>query len=110
MSARGDGTLRVELRGEVAFATVGTLCDSIRDAVDRARPALVLIDLSEVTFIDSSGMAMLLAIRRAADRFGGGCRVERGNAMVLSRLDVAGLAHVFGLAAEARRRRSSHAG
>jgi anti-anti-sigma factor len=100
----------VELRGEVAFATADTLRESIRDAVDRAKPALVLLDLSKVTFIDSSGMALLLAVRRAAYRLGGGCRVERGNEMVLSRLDVAGLSHVFGLAAEARRLRRSHAG
>jgi anti-sigma B factor antagonist len=110
LSTRTDGTFRVELRGEVDFATADTLRESIRDALDRAKPALVLLDLGKVTFIDSSGMALLLAVRRAAGRNGCGCRVERANDMVLSRLEVAGLAHVFGLSTEARRLRRSHAG
>ena len=68
LSTRTDGTLRVELRGEVAFATADTLRESIRDAVDRARPALVLMDLSKVTFMDSSGMHILAAADARARR------------------------------------------
>jgi anti-sigma B factor antagonist len=106
LSTRGDGTLRVSLRGELGFPTVDTMCRSIRDAVQRARPALVLFDLSEVTLLDSSGMGMLLAVRREADRNGGGgCLVERGNDLVLELLDLAGLTQVFGLRAAARRLR-----
>ena len=105
LSTRADGTLRVYLRGELGFANADRLRRSIDDAVRRVRPAHVLFDLSEVTFLDSSGMGMLLAVRRTADRNGGDCRVERGNELVLSRLDVAGLTHVFGLRTAARRLR-----
>ena len=108
LSTRADGTLRVALRGELGFTNVDALRRSISDAVHRARPALVLIDLSEVTFLDSSGLGMLLAVRRDADRNGGGCLVERGNELVFARLDLAGLAQVFGLRAAARRLRCGH--
>ncbi len=106
LSTRGDGTLLVSVRGELGFPTVDTMWRSIRDAVRRARPALVLFDLSEVTLLDSSGMGMLLAVRREANRNGGGsCLVERGNDLVFARLNFAGLTQVFGLRAAARRLR-----
>lgn len=60
--------VRVEivLRGELDLATVPVLERSLDDA-EASRPALLMLDLSELTFIDGAGLSTLLeAARRAA--------------------------------------------
>ena len=57
------------VRGEIDLATAGDLRDELRKLIaDADSPALV--DLSGVTFIDSSGVDVLAGARRNADDAG----------------------------------------
>ncbi len=59
----------VALRGELDVATVGRLRDALAAAIDDTSIALVVVDLVEVTFIDSTGLMTLLnALRRLVRR------------------------------------------
>jgi anti-sigma B factor antagonist len=65
----GEGTRVVALRGELDVATVGRLRATLAPVVDDDAVRLVVIDLVEVTFIDSTGLMTLLnALRRLVRR------------------------------------------
>ncbi len=65
----GDGKRVLVLRGELDVATVGSLRDALASAVDDPSTQRVVVDLVEVTFIDSTGLMTLLnALRRLVRR------------------------------------------
>src|SRR5881397_2465567 len=58
-------TAEVEVSGELDIASTPGFERAVEDAL-RAGPERVMIDLREVTFIDSSGIHALLRVRRRA--------------------------------------------
>jgi anti-anti-sigma factor len=54
-SAERDGLVHVSLRGELDLSTVGKVDDELQN-VEGARPKVVLLDLSNLTFLDSTGL------------------------------------------------------
>lgn len=59
----------VTATGEIDVETAGSLSDSVTEAL--ARAPRVLLDLSAVTFIDSTGLGVLVRAHRAAEARGG---------------------------------------
>jgi anti-anti-sigma factor len=57
--------LLVELGGEIDLANAGSLGDALCAALDRTTDPLV-VDLSAVSFVDSSGIAMMLRVHKHA--------------------------------------------
>ena len=56
----------VALHGELTFETADRWHEITRQALDLC-PAKVSVDLTDVTFLDSSGMYVLVRLRRRAD-------------------------------------------
>jgi anti-anti-sigma factor len=50
-----DGLVHVSLRGELDLSTVGKVDDELQN-VEGAAPKVVLLDLSNLTFLDSTGL------------------------------------------------------
>lgn len=93
----GDRRLQLRVSGELDMAVAPHLLDSILCAGLAGPCREVTIDLSEVTFIDSSGLGALLeARRRLASE---GCQLTvRGLApRIRQLLDRSGLTGCFGL-------------
>ena len=69
VSVRHDnaGVARVQPSGDIDLATVGELDQHIAATIAAETTASVVVDLSEVSFIDSTGIASLLRGRRLAD-------------------------------------------
>jgi anti-sigma B factor antagonist len=63
----GDGAVRVALRGELDLEHAYTFDEEMR-RVEAARPSCLVIDLRGLSFLDSSGLARLLAANRRAHR------------------------------------------
>ena len=63
--AGGHATARV--RGEVDIATAGRLRDALDDLIREAHPT-VIVDVADVSFMDSSGVGVLVAAARRAGR------------------------------------------
>lgn len=61
--------LLVELGGEIDLANAGALGDALCGALDRTTGARV-VDLTAVSFIDSSGIAMMLRVHQYAANLG----------------------------------------
>jgi anti-sigma B factor antagonist len=62
--------IRITLAGELDIATVGAAEREIFAAVDE-HPEMLLLDLSTLSFMDSTGLRMILAADTAARAAGG---------------------------------------
>jgi anti-sigma B factor antagonist len=83
----GNCTRVVVLRGELDVATIPSLDKALGAVrVDGARK--VLLDLSEVTFIDSTGLMRLLTALRELERRGGRMVLACSNPTVLRLFEV----------------------
>ncbi len=70
-TAREDGEILVRLTGELDMYTSPTLQERLEQLIAEAASQVVVLDLSQLTFIDSSGLsAMVMASRRLRDRGG----------------------------------------
>lgn len=94
---RDGDTLVLSLYGEIDFLNAAAITESIELALRQACPARVRADLSGVTFLDSSGIGVLVCAMRAAKDASASFQVDHPSAGVLDQLDGAGLVEVFGL-------------
>lgn len=78
--AGGFGAAWVHVAGEVGIATSPQLLQALREAQRDAR--LVVLDVREVTFIDSAGVHAILAAAATARREGQRLMLVRGPAHV----------------------------
>jgi anti-anti-sigma factor len=95
LTLREAGVLEVLLRGEIDYTNAGPVTDEVRQAVDRDRPVAVEVDLREVTFLDSSGIGVLISAMKAARAAGADYRVLGPNPKVLAQLEITGLTELF---------------
>jgi anti-sigma B factor antagonist len=88
-----DGRAVVALRGELDVADAATVAASL--AAVALRDRVVIADLAGLKFIDSSGLAALVLVRKQARRAGGDLLLAAPQDQVLRVLSVTGLAGVF---------------
>lgn len=79
-----DGTARFRVRGEVDIATIPQLIEAVEASIPPG--GVVEIDLCDVAFIDSAGVAGLNRCRRSALAAGAGLRIVAGEESPVTRL------------------------
>ena len=94
ITACADAT-RVSAVGEVDFGTQGQLERALADLGADQRP--VELDLSGVSFIDSSGLATLLSMRNLLAERGGMLVLRAPSDAVRRVLELAGLSEAFAI-------------
>ena len=67
----GDVEYVVHPEGELDISTVPALCEEWLSAIDEREPDSFVIDLAEVTFLDSSALAAIVAVRKRQRQHGG---------------------------------------
>jgi anti-anti-sigma factor len=65
-SCPSPATVRVAVLGEVDLATAPVLRDRLLSVLHKQAPAVLDVDLAEVTFLDCAGIGALVAVRNAA--------------------------------------------
>jgi anti-anti-sigma factor len=91
------GAATVTVAGDIDLACVGRVEDEIAAALDAADVTDVVVDLSAVTFMDSTGISALLKGRRLADMSGKRYRIAGADGLVRDLLDLTGVwAHLSG--------------
>jgi anti-anti-sigma factor len=81
----------VTVAGEVDAASV----QSLRDRIDTLSAVYLVLDHTQVRFMDSSGLAALVAVRRRLQSLGGSVAVVCGEGVVLRVLKLTGLDKVL---------------
>ena len=94
VSETTDGSVRViELAGELDISTLRSVQPQLIEAVEEHR--CVVLDLMRLTFIDSSGMRLLLGALRIVDRMAGCLVLACANPTVLRLFAVTGMDRTF---------------
>jgi len=88
------GAVRIALRGELDLAHAYTFDEELR-RVEGSGPPCIVIDLRELTFLDSTGLARLLAARKRARRAGHRLVLVRGNPTVQRLFALSAIDEVF---------------
>ena len=88
-----DKVLRVTLEGEIDMSSSGSVWDAISQYIEGKKPKAkaCIVDLSQVSYMDSSGIATLVRTWQATKKSGGKMRLASPSAPVK---DVFELAHV----------------
>jgi anti-sigma B factor antagonist len=91
---KSDDVPVVRVVGEIDLATAPDLRDKLAEIPSDV--GTVIVDLSEVTFLDSTGLSVLVATWKRFDESGGGAfRLVVNQPAVQRVLDVTGLVQVF---------------
>jgi anti-sigma B factor antagonist len=76
-SEDAGGHVTVALRGELDLSTVGKVQEELR-RVEAAEPAIVILDLSRLTFLDSTGLRCVVTADERARTQGRRLVIVRG--------------------------------
>jgi anti-anti-sigma factor len=99
---RVTDTVVVHAGGEIDLATAAPLRDALERAAEDPTVRLLVCDLSRVSFLACSGLAMLLSAWSTLDERGGELRVVATEPIVLRLFELAGLAEKLGVHAHAK--------
>jgi anti-sigma B factor antagonist len=87
-----DGSIVLAVEGDVDLAVAGELQQAGIDAIEAKPTADICVDVSQVTFMDSTGLGALIQIRNAApDRF----QLVGVSARLAQLLEITGLSDTF---------------
>jgi anti-anti-sigma factor len=86
-----DAPLRAVLAGEIDFASSSSMQARIASALERHRAKALILDLSEVHFMDSSGLRAIVQIQRELSESDGGMVLFDPTAQVRRILALTGL-------------------
>src|SRR4051794_9961033 len=89
------GDVLVSLSGEIDMSVIGSIRDGLHPLIDGVSTGSVTMDLHDVTFIDSSGIHLLVKIREAVEAGGGRFFVGRPSQPVRRVLDIVGAEELF---------------
>jgi anti-anti-sigma factor len=88
-----DGQAVVDVGGELDVHTCGTLEEAVQQAITDGGD--VIVDLADVTFVDSSGLRTLIGLHRSAEERGGRLVLREPSRPLLRLLDLTGLQDTF---------------
>ena len=84
--------LTIELSGELDHHTAKGLMDAIDRCMEQNLPTKTILDMGELTFMDSSGIAVVLRAKRRMEALGGNLVVVNIPKQAARVLETAGLA------------------
>jgi len=91
-----ESSLDVELAGELDMAAAFRLESELERLIDSPGIDGVVLDLAEISFLDSAGLGALLSLREQATRVGRDLRIDRMSEPVRRILDATATRSVFG--------------
>ena len=91
---RSDVTALIRLHGELDLATAPELSEAVATVLD-TRPRSFAVDLRELTFVDSTGLNVLVAAHRRAQADGCAFVVLAPRGAVLRAIQVTGVDRIF---------------
>ena len=93
-TSENNGTLKLIFAGELDHHCAKTSMKTIENLIDDYMPRDCIIDLSELSFMDSSGIAVILRVNKQMKDMNGRAWVENPYGQPLRVLDAAGIDRV----------------
>lgn len=86
-----DGIMRARLKGEIDHHLAGGLRAELDDAIIREKPRALLLDFTDVSFMDSSGIGLVMGRYRLMNENGGEVEVVNPSPQIKKVMRLAGL-------------------
>jgi stage II sporulation protein AA (anti-sigma F factor antagonist) len=96
-----EGTLRLWLDGELDHHAAKKAMTAIQEHIDAFLPRRCVMDMRDVRFMDSSGIAVLVKTRRRMEEIDGRLTVENVRGQPLRVLRAAGVDRLINITARA---------
>ena len=87
--------LKIKLRGEIDHHSAVALRSAIDDMIRSKRPCELVIDMSAVDFMDSSGLGLIMGRYNTMRELGGGVTVADPNPATEKIMNLAGLERII---------------
>ena len=98
-SAYREGQLTIFLHGELDHHEVRESMSAIERLLDEYLPRDCILDLSHLSFMDSSGIALILKLHRRMRECGGRAWVENAASQPMRVIDASGIERLVHIAA-----------
>ena len=95
-----EGVLVIALSGEVDLGTVLPVRDAARAATESGDYRCIIFDLTELEFLDSTGLRVLVETHNKMAAAGGAMRIVNSSAGLAKVFEITGLDHVFEIVAD----------
>ena len=90
-----DGVLIVTLRGEIDHHSAVSIRSEIDAAICESGAHKTVLDLSEINFMDSSGLGLIMGRYALMQRLGGELTLRRPNERIVRIFELAGLGRII---------------
>ena len=90
-------TLTLCPAGELDHHTARAIREQADAAIRRTRPAVIVIDFSAVSFMDSSGIGLILGRKNLADEFGAVIELTGLSPRLLRMIELSGVLRLSGV-------------
>jgi anti-sigma B factor antagonist len=94
LKTEGGDTLVFKLRGSLDLATAPTIRAALTEATEKGNKSLI-VDLTQLEFLDSTGLGILIGAHRRAAEHGGSFRLVIKDGPISRLLNITGLIGVF---------------
>lgn len=92
-----NGVMTASLRGELDHHTAGALREEIDSTAQKVKPTLLRLDFTEVPFMDSSGIGLILGRIRLVSLWGGRVAVSGLSPQLRKMAELSGIASLAAL-------------
>ena len=89
--------LRVRIKGELDHHGAKGLMNQLEQEIERALPLKMILDFHDVTFMDSSGIAVVMRMRQRMRELGGSVCLQQVAAQPKKVFDAAGISRLGGM-------------
>jgi anti-sigma B factor antagonist len=89
-SSERDGVRLVAVSGELDVATVPLLAERLAEA-EAGEARLIILDLNDVSFMDSTGLHLILGTQARSEQASHRLRISRSSPQVIRLLELAGV-------------------
>ena len=90
-----NGSITAVISGEIGHFEASGIRMRIDAELERLMPTMLILDMSGVTFMDSSGIGLILGRQRIMETLGGGVAVKNPSPSVRRIIQVAGLSRLI---------------
>ena len=102
LSGYQEGRLTLYLKGELDHHEASAVLRQVSRTIDDYLPRDCVVDMEGLTFMDSSGIALILKIARLMAETGGRAWVENAKNQPLKVIDASGIDRVINVSTGAR--------